>query len=120
MRCVVGEGEKAANEKLLYFVGRAAVVYYPRLAEQRLYLEHEQEICCLAIDKSFTLAATGELSDRPAIHIWCIKTLSNVMLLSNSHRYPISHLLFLRNERGVVSGSTHQSGAGSTILVHSL
>mgnify|MGYP000849009349 CR=1 FL=1 len=34
LRCIVSAGEKAANEKLLYFVGRVAIVYYIKLACQ--------------------------------------------------------------------------------------
>lgn len=41
MRCVVNTGERAANEKLLYFVGRVAIIYYIKLATQEFYLEHQ-------------------------------------------------------------------------------
>jgi hypothetical protein len=54
------------------------------------------------------LAATGEMSNTPNIHVWNIKTLSNVTVLNNRHRLPISHLLFFRNDKGLVSASGHQ------------
>lgn len=42
------------------------------------------------------------------------------MVLNNCHRRPISHLLFFRNDKGLVSASYHQSGLGAVVLVHSL
>jgi hypothetical protein len=34
------EGRKAGNERIIYVVGRAVVMYYPKLNTQRYYVRH--------------------------------------------------------------------------------
>lgn len=41
--------DKASQEKLLFFTACIVVVYYPRINEQRHYLEHESEVISLAV-----------------------------------------------------------------------
>lgn len=65
-------GEKAASEKLVYFTANIVVLYFPKLGEQKYYLEHEQEVVSLAMAQraNSSLMASGELGARPAIHVW--------------------------------------------------
>jgi WD40 repeat protein len=118
VKCITSCNDKAANEKLIYFIGKVAVVYYPKLSMQQHYTEHHQEISCLVISKNSVLAASGELSTKPNLHIWEVKTLSTVTILRNHHRTPISHLMFLKSDKLLISSSFRE--AQSSILVHSL
>ena len=67
--------DKATNEKFLYFTACIVVLYFPKINEQKHYLEHESEIISLAVASNLSLVATGEYAEYPAIHIWDSNTL---------------------------------------------
>lgn len=71
----VNTGEKARNEKLLFFTACVVIIYYPKLNEQKHYLEHDNEIICLTVANNISLIASGEYAEYPAIHIWDSNTL---------------------------------------------
>ncbi len=66
-------------EKLIYFTANVVVVYWPLMNHQAHYLEHDREVIALAVAKSngSTLVCTGELGERPAMHLWDSETLQN-------------------------------------------
>lgn len=78
-------GEKAASEKILYFTACIVVIYFPKLFEQKHYLEHDAEILSLTVAKNASLVATGELALKPAIHIWDSNTLQNLGVIKGIH-----------------------------------
>ena len=70
-----GGQERAQNEKLLFFTACVVVIYYPKLNEQKHYLEHDSEVISLSVASNLSLIASGEYAEQPAIHIWDSNTL---------------------------------------------
>lgn len=54
--------------------------------EQKHYLEHDSEILSLTVAKNASLVATGELAQKPAIHIWDSNTLQNLGVIKGIHQ----------------------------------
>jgi microtubule-associated protein-like 5 len=67
--------EKAANEKLIFFTACIIVIYFPKINEQKHYLEHDSEVISLSVANNLSLIASGEYAEYPAIHIWDSNTL---------------------------------------------
>jgi microtubule-associated protein-like 5 len=41
--------DKSENEKLIYYTACIIIIYYPKINEQKHYLEHDSEIISLAV-----------------------------------------------------------------------
>lgn len=80
------------NGELVYFGGKAAIVYDRKLNTQRIFQNHSQQISCMTTTGSFF--ATGELGEDPCIHIWDYKSLQAKLTLQGYLQKGISHLCF--------------------------
>lgn len=58
-------GEKAANERILYMVGKLVVIYFPKLNLQQYYVYHMREVSVVEIAVERQLAASGEMGENP-------------------------------------------------------
>lgn len=85
------------NGDLVFFTGKAAVIYDRKMNTQRIFQNHVQQISCIASFES--LFATGELGEDPAIHIWDYKTLQKKFTLQGILKKGISHLCFSHDGR---------------------
>lgn len=43
------EGRKAGNERIIYVVGKAIVMYYPKLNTQKYYVHHRQPVTVIEV-----------------------------------------------------------------------
>ncbi len=59
------KGLKAANERIVYTVGKIIIVYFPKLNIQHYYKEHTQSISVIEISKDQRFAASGEEGNYP-------------------------------------------------------
>jgi len=50
---------KAANEKIIYSVGRVIIIYFPKLNAQYYYKEHVQNISVIEISQYQRLVASA-------------------------------------------------------------
>ncbi|KAL4497254.1 hypothetical protein ABPG72_011189 [Tetrahymena utriculariae] len=91
-------GEKAASEKILYFTACIVVIYFPKLYEQKHYLEHDAEVLSLTVAKNASLVATGELAPKPAIHIWDSNTLQNLGVIKGIHQQGVHLMKFFKDD----------------------
>jgi WD40 repeat protein len=82
----------SSNGDLLFYSGKAAVVYDRRINTQRIFKNHTKQISCLDISES--LVATGEFGKDPLIHIWDYKTLQKKFTLQGILKNGVSHLSF--------------------------
>ncbi len=48
-------------------------------------MEHDSEVISLAVAKNSSLVASGELAERPALHIWDSNTLQNQGVIKGIH-----------------------------------
>jgi WD40 repeat protein len=102
---VCSKGLKAANERIVYTVGKVIIVYYPKLNSQQYYKEHRQSISVIEISKEQRLAASGEEGEYPQIHIWDMTTKKTLVKFSNLHKDSITFLKFIKNDRQLITAS---------------
>ena len=60
----------AQGGNLAYFTAGVAIVLDPIGNTQRFYTGHDDDVTCLAIDRSGRMAATGQTGARPFIAVW--------------------------------------------------
>lgn len=72
-------------EKILYFTACIVIIYFPQVNQQKHYLEHDKEVISLAVSNNKRLVASGELGEKPALHIWDCNTLQNLGVISGIH-----------------------------------
>jgi microtubule-associated protein-like 5 len=77
--------DKAQNEKFIYFTACIIIIYYPKINEQKHYLEHDSEVISLAVASNLSLIASGEYAEYPGIHIWDSNTLQNFGVIKGVH-----------------------------------
>jgi microtubule-associated protein-like 5 len=70
---------------MIFFTACIIIVYYPKINEQRHYLEHESDVISVAAANNLTLMASGEYAEYPAIHIWDNNTLHNIGVIKGVH-----------------------------------
>ena len=65
------EKDFSQNSILIYSIGKIVVQLFVRYNEQKFYLAHQNEVISIAISpKKGEFVASGELANRPSIHIW--------------------------------------------------
>ena len=48
---------------MVFFTACIIIVYYPKINEQRHYLEHESEVISVAVANNLSLMASGEYAE---------------------------------------------------------
>lgn len=110
------KSKKGTSEKIIYICGKIVVILYERLNEQQHYIEHANQIGCLAVSKN-TMVASGEKGDNPKIHVWDIHTLKTIHIFSGEHKSDIYLLEFIKNDTYLVSCSLRSN---TPIVVHDI
>lgn len=93
---------KGTSEKIIFFASKIIIIYYYRLNEQKHYIEHDKEICSLAVSKG-SIVASGEKGSNPSIHIWDINTRKNIHTISDLHKGDIYLLNFSNSDQYLIS-----------------
>ncbi|EGR29518.1 PH domain protein [Ichthyophthirius multifiliis] len=121
------------SERILYFTACIVVIFYPQvifyfqkkryqykyfqIKVQQHYLEHDREVICLAVSKKNRLVASGELGDKPHIHVWDPDTLQNLGVIKGIHQKGISFITFFRDDEFIASCGLRLD---SPILIYSV
>ncbi|KAL4455920.1 hypothetical protein ABPG73_008674 [Tetrahymena malaccensis] len=113
----IAPSSSAESERILYFTACIVVIFYPQIKIQRHYIEHDKEVNCLAVAKKKHLVASGELGDKPHLHIWDPNTLQNLGVIKGIHQRGIILITFFRDDEFIASCG---SRLNSPILIHSL
>lgn len=71
----------SATGELLYHKAAVVVVQDRTAGTQRHYIGHDDDITCLCIDGSGTVAASGQLGRTPCVHVWDIATLETLAIV---------------------------------------
>lgn len=66
---------------LVFFVAGVGIVQDTKEGVQRFYLEHSDDILCLSLDNTKTLAATGQIGKEPYICVWNTTTMKTISIL---------------------------------------
>lgn len=80
-----------------------AVIYDRHNVNQLYYSEHKDAIISLEVDTTGKVAATGELSEQPALHIWDAKTGNPIKKFERLHRQGITSLSFSASSEYLIS-----------------
>jgi WD40 repeat protein len=97
---------KNNNEELIFYVASVIILLNCNIKKQRHYLNHTQEVISIAVSTiDGSLIASGELGDRPEIHVWSRKTLETVRVIRGKHLQGVSLLQFTNDNRYLVSCS---------------
>ncbi|CAD8183513.1 unnamed protein product [Paramecium pentaurelia] len=109
--------DTALNEKMIFFTACIIIVYYPKINEQRHYLEHESEVISVAVANNLSLMASGEYAEQPAIHIWDNNTLHNIGVIKGVHQKGVHLLTFFGNDELLASCGIR---VASPILIYNI
>eukprot|EP00118_Oscarella_pearsei_P025612 m.308471 g.308471 ORF g.308471 m.308471 type:complete len:792 (+) comp44058_c0_seq1:38-2413(+) len=93
--------------ELVYFIAAVAVLYSPETKKQRHFVEHNDDIKCLAVHPNEKLIATGQVAghdkgSKPHVLVWDVDTLSVVSTVGLSK---------MERAVGIVAFSTKNDGA---------
>lgn len=89
--------------RAIYVVSTVAVIADRNSVSQLYYTGHKDAIISLDVDAAGKIAATGELSPLPALHVWDAKTGRQVKVFENIHRQGISSVSFSASTEYLVS-----------------
>lgn len=99
--CYYKSEENPIDECLIYFSACVVIVYYYKLNEQRHYINHESDICSIAVSKT-GLVASGDTGKKSSVHIWDLKTLKNKVVFKAYHKHDVYLLNFTNNDKFLV------------------
>jgi len=89
------------TERYIYFTSTIVIIYFAKLNQQKYYLEHLNEI--ISIAQGQHCIATGELAQKPEIHVWDPVRLTNICVIKGQHLQGIHFLSFLKKDSLIVS-----------------
>lgn len=84
-------------------VSTVAVIHDRHTVNQLYYNGHKDAIISLEVDSTGKVAATGELSEQPVLHIWDAKTGNSIKTFERLHRQGITSLSFSSNSEYLIS-----------------
>lgn len=77
----------------MYFIASVVVLLNTSIRRQRFYLNHNSEVISIAVSTiDGSIIASGELGDKPAIHVWSRKSLETIQVIRGMHAIGV-HLL---------------------------
>ena len=95
-----------ADGLVVYPAAGAGVVYNPLTRQQSFYLEHNDDIICVALNRNHKLSqvvATGQLGKTAAIHVWDCHTKQTLSVLQGAHAVGVSSVDFSCNGKLLLS-----------------
>jgi uncharacterized protein with WD repeat len=105
VKYICSTGCKAANEHILYSVGKVVVIYFPNLNAQHYYQQHRYSISVIEISKGQRLVASAEEGEYPEIHIWDLTSKLTLCKFKQLHKEAVEFLRFFKNDRQLVTTS---------------
>ena len=110
------EKDFSQNSILIYSIGKIVVELFVRYNEQKFYLAHQNEVISIAISpKKGEYVASGELANRPSIHIWESSNRKTLQILSGYHLNGVHLLSFAYDEDFLLTCGKKES---SPILIY--
>eukprot|EP00055_Hartaetosiga_balthica_P012061 m.57177 g.57177 ORF g.57177 m.57177 type:complete len:1939 (+) comp7823_c0_seq2:90-5906(+) len=92
------------KDTIVYHAAGACIVMNTRTRKQSFYLEHTDDVICLATNpKKAHYIATGQIGEDPAIHVWSAKTLETLSIVSHAHKIGVGSVNFSANGKVLVS-----------------
>jgi microtubule-associated protein-like 6 len=90
----------------IYHAAGAAIIYNLKSGEQSFYLEHNDDILALALNKCpryENVVATGQIGAKPTINIWESTSLQTLSIIEGFHEVGISSLCFSADGKTLLS-----------------
>jgi len=92
--------------KVLYHTAGVAISLDPELNKQKYFTRHNEDIVCLTVDNTGSIAATGQIAEfghevLPVIYVWNTCTMQALALLKGFHRKAVRHVSWCNRIVGV-------------------
>lgn len=94
------------NGEIIFHAAGAGIVYDRHTKKQSFYLEHNDDIICLALNpspKALNVVATGQIGKNAPIHLWDIQTKQTLSILQGAHSVGVCSVDFNHNGKLLVS-----------------
>eukprot|EP01147_Barroeca_monosierra_P006723 gene6723-357_t len=89
---------------IVFHAAGACVVMDVTTCKQRFYLQHTDDVLCLAVNpRKASFVATGQVGEEPSIHVWNAKSLETISILSGVHTTGIGSIDFSNNGKVLLS-----------------
>ncbi|KAI8515105.1 Echinoderm microtubule-associated protein-like 5, partial [Branchiostoma belcheri] len=82
------------NGEVVYHVAAVGIVYERDSHSQRFYLQHTDDILCLAKHPTDDIFATGQVGKDPTIHVWESENMDSLAVLQGQHARGVCELDF--------------------------
>lgn len=106
----------ARNSLIVYSVGKVVILLYVSFNKQKFYNAHENEVISIAVSqKNGNYIASGELAQRPAIHIWDSHSRETLSILKGHHMNGVHLLSFAYDENFILTCGKKEA---SPILIY--
>ena len=86
-----------ADGEVAYHAAGAGIIYNPLTRRQSFYLEHNDDIVCLALSSNPKLkhvCATGQIGKNAPVHIWDLSSKQTLSVLQGHHTVGICSVNF--------------------------
>ncbi|KAL5463172.1 hypothetical protein EMCRGX_G032049 [Ephydatia muelleri] len=100
-----------ADGSIIWHAAGAGIVFDPLTKKQSFYLEHNDDIICLAVCSSPTLSnvvATGQIGKSAIIHVWDYYTKETLSILHGAHPVGVGALDFSSSGKFLLSVGVDQ------------
>jgi microtubule-associated protein-like 6 len=91
-----------AEDGMVFHAAAVGIVMSPD-REQRFFLDHGDDITCLAIRDDGSAVATGEVGKDPRVHVWHPRSMAPIVTLSGVHKRGILALTFTSSGGRLIS-----------------
>ena len=86
-----------ADGEVVFHAAGAGIVYNPLTRRQSFYLEHNDDIICLALSNNPKLkhvCATGQIGKNAPVHIWDLSNKQTLSILQGHHTVGVCSVNF--------------------------
>eukprot|EP00043_Microstomoeca_roanoka_P006737 m.65510 g.65510 ORF g.65510 m.65510 type:complete len:1912 (-) comp13543_c0_seq2:42-5777(-) len=92
------------RDTIVYHAAGACVVMNVTSRQQRFYLQHTDDVLCLAVNpRKQAYIATGQLGESASVHVWNAQTLETLSILSGTHQTGVGSVSFSSNGKILLS-----------------
>jgi len=91
---------------IVYHAAGAGIVYNTTANKQSFYLEHTDDIICLAVNqnpKFKNVVATGQIGTSPTVHVWNAASLDTLSIIQGFHTKGVCYVNFSSSGRYLLS-----------------
>ena len=89
--------------EIVYTSAAVGIIYDKVRHHQKFYIGHDDDVVCMAVDRTGNFVATGQQGKKPAIHVWDSETGTRLCVLPAWHKRAVTSLAFSRDGKSIMS-----------------